>query len=91
MDIGPDRRVAIQIPFAATVLYPWTMTGYQYERFMVERDPVAHLSKRMPNMRFVELDKTFSTECHAFSCIKYPTISRTKTRPMVNKTCIELD
>jgi hypothetical protein len=35
------------------------MTGNQYERLVFRRDPVAHLRKRMPQVRFVELNEIF--------------------------------
>jgi hypothetical protein len=67
MDIGPNRRVAIEIPFAEAILYPRTMTGDQYERLVIRRDPVAHLSKGMPQVRFVELNEIFGVVLHVRS------------------------
>src|SRR5580692_4663676 len=64
MDIGPNGRVAIEITSAEAVLYPWTMTGDQYERLVIERNPVAHLRKRMPHVCFVELDEVFGVVWH---------------------------
>src|SRR5271157_6307150 len=64
MDIGPNGRISIEITFTEAVLYPWTMTGDQYERLVIRRDPVAHLRKRMPHVRFVELDEVFGVVWH---------------------------
>ena len=75
MDIGPNGRIAIEITFAQAVLYPWTMTGDQYERLVIGRNPVAHLRKRMPYMCFVELDEIFRVVWHVrrVSCADLPT------------------
>src|ERR1700730_2338654 len=64
MDIGPNGRIAIEITFAQAVLYPWTMTGDQYERLVIGRNRVSHLRKRMPHMCFVELDEIFGVVWH---------------------------
>ena len=67
MDIGPNRRVAIEIAFAEAILYSRTMTGDQYERLVIRRDPVVHLSKGMPQVRFVELNEIFGVVLHVRS------------------------
>ena len=64
MDIGPNGRISIEITFTEAVLYPWTMTGDQYERLVIGRNPVAHLRKRMPQVCFVELDEVFGVVWH---------------------------
>src|SRR5271165_2018756 len=107
MDISPNGRIAIEIAFAQAVLYPWTMTGDQYERLVIGRNPVAHLRKRMPHVRFVELDEVFGVVWHVrpVSCVYLTFSPLTPSRPshqgtpylshqarsVINKTCIELD
>jgi hypothetical protein len=64
MDIGPNGRVAIEITSAEAVLYPWTVAGDQNERLVIGRNPVAHLRKRMPQVRFIEADESFGVVWH---------------------------
>ena len=81
MDIGPYGRVAIEIPLAEAVLKPRTMAGDQYERLMIGRDPIAHLGKRMPHVRFVELDESLGLVFHLSPLTKDRPISRSKRGP----------
>jgi hypothetical protein len=43
------------------------MTGDQYERLVIRRDPVPHLRKRMPQVRFVELNDVLGVVLHVRS------------------------
>src|SRR5262249_50836903 len=64
MDVGPNRRIAIEVTLTETIFQPRTMTGHQHEGLVVRLNPVAHLRKRMPNVRFVELDEVLGIVWH---------------------------
>jgi hypothetical protein len=59
VDVGPDRRVAIQVACAETIFQPRSAPGHQHEWLVIGCNPVAHLRERMPDMRFVELNEGF--------------------------------
>ena len=54
MDIRPDGRIAVQVPFAEAVFEPRAATGDQNDRLVFWRNPLCHLRERMPDVRFVE-------------------------------------
>ena len=57
MNVGPDGRVSIEVPFAGTVFQPCPLSGNQYYWLVVGRNPIPHRRERMPNMGFIELDE----------------------------------
>ena len=57
VNVGPDRRVAVQIASAETVFQPRSAPGNQHEWLVIGRNPVAHLRERMPDIGFIELDQ----------------------------------
>jgi len=57
MDVGPDRRVSIEVPFAEAVFQPRPLSSNQNQWLVVGRNPIPHLGERMPDMSFIELDE----------------------------------
>ena len=64
VDVGPDGRVAIQVPPAVAVFQPCSLTGNQHQWLVLRRNPISHRREGMPHVGLVELDEGLGVVIH---------------------------
>src|SRR5580700_2529378 len=55
VNVGPNGRIAVQIPLARGIPKPRSLPGDDKQRVMAGNSPFPHLGKRMPDMTFLPL------------------------------------